>query len=398
MATVHPFRALRPAAAVCSAVASVPYDVISVPEARALYKGNPLSFLRVVRPEVDLPVGTDEHADEVYDTGARNLEHYAASNHSVLEEQPALYVYRLQTPEHSKSGLFCCVTVEEYLAGAIRKHENTRPPKVADRTRHLVTQRAHAEPVMLAYRDSEAVDALVGEVQQSDPLYDFVADDGVRHTAWQTFDTAPLIGALEKVPRLYVADGHHRCQAAAEAHQALGLPGTSVFPAVLFPVSQVRIMSYNRVVRGTGASDALAAAPIAWSAPTSQAEPECAGQVCAYMDGRWHVATLPPTRRDGVADTLDVARLSEYVLEPVFGIHDQRTDPNIAFVGGIRGVRALEQKVGALGDAVAFSMYPTSMEELILVSDANQLMPPKSTWFEPKLRSGLLVHGFDPVA
>ena len=395
MATLRPFRALRPVPAVCSAVASVPYDIVSVPEARVLAAGNPLSFLHVVRPEIDLPVGTDEHADAVYEIGAANLQHYINSEHSVRDEAPTLYVYRLEAAAHMQTGLFGCVSVAEYLNGTIKKHENTRPPKVADRTRHFVTQRAHAEPVMLAYRDSTVVEMQVEAVQQDDPLYDFVASDGVRHTVWRVSEYEPLVHAFADVPYLYIADGHHRCQAAAETHRALGLEGSASFPAVLFPVGQMRILPYNRIVRNVDAALDLLEAQIAQSPRAVQATPSKAGEVRVYSNGAWHLAALPATRRSSVADKLDVARLSEYILEPVFGIEDQRTDPNIEFVGGIRGTQALEERVNHLRDAVAFSMFATSMKELIDVSDADLLMPPKSTWFEPKLRSGILVNLFD---
>ena len=357
--------------------------------------GNPLSFLHVVRPEIDLPAGTDEHAYAVYQTGAANLQRYIGSVHSIRDEAPTLYVNRLEAAAHVQTGIFGCVSVTEYLDGTIKKHENTRPPKVADRTRHFVTQRAHAEPVILAYRDSAAVESQVEAIQQDYPLYDFVASDGVRHTVWQVSGYEPLVNALADVPYLYIADGHHRCQAAAEAHRALGLEGSASFPAVLFPVGQMRILPYNRIVRNVDAALDLLEARIEQSPRTMQASPSQPGEVHVYSNGAWRLATLPATRRSSVADKLDVARLSEFILEPVFGIADQRTDPNIEFVGGIRGTQALEKRVDRLRDAIAFSMFATSMKELIDVSDADLLMPPKSTWFEPKLRSGILVNLFD---
>ena len=357
--------------------------------------GNPHSFLHVVRPEIDLPVGTDEHADAVYETGAANLKRFIEAKHSVRDDVPTLYAYRLEAAGYAQTGIFGCVSVAEYLDGTIRRHENTRPPKVADRTRHIVAQRAHAEPVMLAYRDNPAVDAQVWAIQESDALYDFTAADGVRHSIWQIVDCGTLVDAFAAIENLYVADGHHRCQAAAEAHATLGIDGSASFPAVLFPVGQMRILPYNRVVHAANAHAALQSAPIEWRGGKSQAAPSRSGEVCAYANGTWQVGSLPPTRRATIADTLDVARLSEFVLEPAYGIADQRTDPNIEFVGGIRGTEALVRRVEQLQDAVAFSMFATSMEELIQVSDAYLLMPPKSTWFEPKLRSGLLVNLFD---
>jgi len=360
-----------------------------------LAEGNPLSFLHVVRPEIDLPIGTDEHADAVYETGATNLAAYVASTHSVRDANPALYVYRLAAEGYEQTGIFGCVAVQQYLDGTIKKHENTRPPKVADRTRHILTQNAHAEPVMLAYRDSAVVDAQVATIQKENPLYDFVSDDSVRHTIWQVPAYESLVEAFAEIPYLYVADGHHRCQAAAEAHKHLGgLEGSAAFPAVLFPVGQMRILPYNRIVVGADNALAVISAHVDLGPTTTQTAPENPGEVCVYAEGAWRVAILPPTRRPGVADRLDVARLGESVLEPAFGIMDQRTDPRIQFVGGIRGTQPLQDYVDQRDDAVAFSMFATSVEQLIDVSDANMLMPPKSTWFEPKLRSGLLVNLF----
>ena len=358
-----------------------------------LAAGNALSFLHIVRPEIDLPADTDEHDDAVYEMGASNLKQYADGAYSIRDEAPALYAYRLATDSHTQCGLFGCVSVAEYLDGTIRKHENTRPPKVADRMRHIVTQRAHAEPVMLAYRNCASVEEQIHGAQQHDPLYDFTAEDGVCHTLWPVHEYEALAGAFAAVSRLYIADGHHRCQAAAEAHAALGMEGSAGFPAVLFPADQMRILPYNRVVRVSG--NAVSTIKAHTVPAASQTVPTRPGEVCVYVDGAWRTATLPATRRDSIADTLDVARLSEFMLEPMFGIQDQRTDPSIEFVGGARGTQALEQRVDELRDAVAFSMYATSMQELMAVSDADRLMPPKSTWFEPKLRSGLLVNLID---
>ena len=397
MATIRPFRALRPVAEKCEAVASVPYDVISASEARSLAAGKPLSFLHVIRPEIDLPLGTDEHDDAVYDKGAANLRRFAQSPHSLQEEAPALYIYRLKLGVHQQTGLFGCVSVAEYDDNTILKHENTRPAKVKDRTRHILEQRAHAEPVNFAYRDSPVLARLIQDMQQREAIYDFTAEDGVRHTLWKVEEYAPLVHAFRNVEHLYVADGHHRCEAASEAYRQDGSAESAFFPAVLFPMRQVKIMPYNRIVGAIGPQDVLGAvaAHCAVERDTTQRSPTRPGDVCLYTEGRWHRATLPATRRQSVADRLDVARLSEFILAPIFGIHDQRTDPNIAFVGGIRGTEELERRVGASPGAVAFSMFATSIEELLDVSDAGLLMPPKSTWFEPKLRSGILVHLFD---
>ncbi len=406
MATVHPFRALRPVPGKAAAVASVPYDVVSVPEARRLAQGNPDSFLHIVRPEIDLPEGTDEHAEAVYERGAENLRRYARSSLSLQDAAPSLYVYRLVMQGRAQTGLFACVAVAEYDDDTILKHEKTRIDKEDDRTRHILAQRAHAEPVMITYRDDQAIDRLVADVQEGALLYDFTADDGVRHTLWKVPQAQPLVEAFWAVEKLYVADGHHRCKAASRAaetlratHSGSGTPEFAFFPAVLFPIGQMRILPYHRVVyRLPLSKDALLEelkARFGLETNVADPTPDIPGEICLYLDGHWHRLELPETRRETVADRLDVARLNEYLLEPILGIGDPRTDQNIHFVGGIRGTRALEQLVDAGEADLAISMYPTRIEELVAVSDAGLLMPPKSTWFEPKLRSGLLVHLFD---
>lgn len=405
MATLHPFRALRPRPEVAEEVACVPYDVINTEEARALAEGRPLSFLHIIRPEIDLPPGTDEHADEVYEKGAANLAHYAASDASIEEEEPSVYVYRLVMDGRSQTGIFGCVSVAEYDDDTILKHEKTRPAKEEDRTRHILLQEAHAEPVMLTYRERDAIDALVEEATASDPLYDFEAVDGVRHTIWSVPRTSELVAAFADVEKLYVADGHHRCKAASRAAAELRNDAEAgeeaeyeFFPAVLFPMREMRILPYNRIVRRIGRSaeellDALASR-FELRRDAGEKSPERPGEVCFYVGGSWHTLVLPPAGRSTAADELDVARLSEHVLEPILGIEDPRTDANIDFVGGIRGTAELERLVDGGKAELAISMYPTTVEELVAVSDAGLLMPPKSTWFEPKLRSGLLVHLF----
>jgi uncharacterized protein (DUF1015 family) len=408
MATIQPFRALRPVPEQAEAVASVPYDVISTPEARAMAAGQPDSFLHIIRPEIDLPDGIDEHDDAVYEKGAENLRRYAQSAISLQEEAPALYVYRLVMDGQAQTGLFGCVAVAEYDDDTILKHEKTRPDKEDDRTRHILTQRAHAEPVMLTYRDVEAVDRLVLGVQAGAPLYDFTADDGVRHTIWRAADPHPFVEAFASVEKLYVADGHHRCKAASRAAEALRgaqmeeEPAFAFFPAVLFPLGQMRILPYNRIVYRLPASPEAFFEGLAGvgdlEVDITDPHPTRPGEVCLYFQGQWHRLTLPQTRRPTVADRLDVARLGEWILEPLLGITDPRTDPNIDFVGGIRGTGALERRVDTGTAALAIAMYPTRIEELVDVSDAGLLMPPKSTWFEPKLRSGLLVHLFESLS
>ncbi len=385
--TLRPLRALRPTEESVEAVASVPYDVVTVAEARALAAGNPLSFLHVVRPEIDLPLGTGEHDDAVYAQGAQNLREFRTGSHSVVEDEAAFYVYRLAIGGHTQTGVFGCVSAEEYDAGLIVRHENTRPAKVADRVRHIRAQGAHAEPVILTYKRAPDIAGQVEQVKQTARLYDFVAPDGVRHTVWRA--PGSLEEAFRSVRRFYIADGHHRCEAASRASEG----GESAwFPAVLFPMDDLRILPYNRIVRKRISAPLIEAIEKTCGSvvEAASATPERKGDMCVFADGTWHLIRLPATRRHTVADTLDVARLSEFVLEPVFGIMDQRTDPHVSFVGGVRGTQALEVE----GGATSFSLFATSIDELVAVSDAGLLMPPKSTWFEPKLRSGILVHTF----
>ena len=384
---LRPFRALRPTEDCVEAVASVPYDVVTVAEARALASDSPLSFLHVVRPEIDLPPGTDEHDDAVYAKGAQNLRAFREGPHSVVEEESSLYVYRLAIGGHTQTGVFGCVSAGEYDAGRIVRHENTRPAKVADRVRHILEQGAHAEPVILTYRDVPEIDRQVEHIKQTARLFDFVAPDSVRHTVWRA--PGSLREAFRSVSRFYIADGHHRCEAASRASSG-GESGW--FPAVVFPMGDLRILPYNRIVRKRTSGPVIEAIEKTCGRvmASDSAVPKSKGEMCFYSEGAWHLVSLPATRRHTAADTLDVARLSEFVLEPVFGITDQRTDPHVSFVGGVRGTQALEVDSGT----TSFSLFATSIEELVAVSDAGLLMPPKSTWFEPKLRSGILVHTF----
>ncbi|PQJ35851.1 hypothetical protein BSZ35_15710 [Salinibacter sp. 10B] len=406
MATLHPFRAVRPRPEHLEEIASVPYDVVSTDEARDLADGKPRSFLHVARPEIDLDPGVDVHDDAVYEQGAANLREFVEADYTETDE-PSVYVYRLIMDGREQTGIFGCVSVAEYDGDTIVKHEETRPAKEDDRTRHILTQRAHAEPVMLTYRDQEAIHSLVDRVQKTEPLYDFEAEDGVQHTIWKVAGAEGLVDAFREVEHLYIADGHHRCKAASRAAAQLReaddealdeTPGYEMFPAVIFPMSNMHIMAYNRLVYDLPESPADF---LNWLDEQFEVErdiddpvPSMKGVICLYLDGAWHRMALPPSKGVRVVDQLDVARLSEYVLEPHLDITDPRRDPNIDFVGGIRGTDELEQRVDSGEADLAVSMYPTSIEELVAVSDEGSLMPPKSTWFEPKLRSGLLVHDF----
>ena len=398
MAHLHPFRALRPVPSKAAEVACVPYDVINSSEARELAEGKPASFLHVIRPEIDLEVGTDEHADIVYATGASNLRAFAKGDDSLQEAVPSLYVYRLIMDGRSQTGIFGCVSVDDYDNDVILKHELTRPVKEDDRTRHILEQQAHAEPVMLTFKDDEGVATEIGSTMETEALYDLTADDGVRHTIWRVTNPDRLVNQFQRIRNLYVADGHHRCKAASRAaSERQGNDEARFFPAVLFPMGDMAILAYNRIVRTLPEGSAAFISRLQESfglKPTDRPVPAAKGDICLYVDGRWYTMTLPPSSGTQVVDQLDVSRLSEFLLHPLLNISDPRTDPNIDFVGGIRGTSELEKRVDSGDAALAISMWPTSIQELVDVSDAGLLMPPKSTWFEPKLRSGLLIHLF----
>jgi uncharacterized protein (DUF1015 family) len=400
MAILHPFRAVRPKPEFAESIASVPYDVISSLEARQMAAGNKLSFLHVIRPEIDLHEDVDDHDEAVYRRGAANLKDFVAGPHTLREDDPSLYVYRIIMDGRSQTGIFGCVAVSDYDSDVILKHELTRPVKEDDRTRHIIEQKAHAEPIMLTFRDQDEVGRLMSSCQEGRPLYDFATPDGVQHTIWRFKTAGPVVKAFEAVPKLYVADGHHRCKAAsrAAAERSAGpRDEASFFPAVLFPMGQMDIMAYNRIIRKLPDTETafLAELEVRFGVnPEAGPMPDHKGAISVYLDGQWFGIELPPAEVDSVAGRLDVGRLTEHILEPMLDITDPRRDANIDFVGGIRGTSHLEALVDSGAAQLAISMYPTSIEELVEVSDAGLLMPPKSTWFEPKLRSGLLVHLF----
>ena len=410
MSVLRPFRALRPPAPLAPEVASVPYDVVNTIEARALAEGKPRSFLHVTRPEIDLPDETGPYEDAVYEKAAENLHRTLAEGWLEEDREPGLLIYRLIDGSHQQTGVVGCCSVDEYDDDLIVKHERTRPDKEDDRTRHLLTLSAHAEPVFLAHRPDAEIERLVEEATQGAPLYDHTAEDGVRHLIWQAPDPSSLVESFAALPRLYVADGHHRSASASRARAArseanpaghTGEEEYNFFLATVFPADRLQILAYNRVVQdlaGKSTAELLAGVrerlEIQAGAPS---RPERRGEVSLYVDGAWHRLTLPapdsPDSDDPVG-SLDITRLQATVLAPLLGIGDPRTDPRIGFVGGSRGPEELERRVDSGIDAVAFSLYPTSMEELMAVADAGLMMPPKSTWFEPKLRSGLFVHRF----
>ncbi len=408
MATIRPFRAWRPRPELAAQVASPPYDVLSSAEARDMAKDNPLSFLRVSKPEIDLATDIDHYDDVVYAMGAANLRRLIATGVLQAEPAPCLYLYRQRMGEHVQTGLVAGASVDEYEQDLIKKHEFTRKVKEDDRTRHADSMNASAEPVFLTYKAAPEIDALVARLTAAAPLYDFVADDGIQHVVWvvgAAADQAALIAAFARVPELYVADGHHRSaagtriralrRAANPAHR--GDEEYNFFLSVIFPHNQMMIMDYNRVVRDLhGLSSETFLARIADDftvTPSENGRPAAATHFGMYLGGRWYDLAARPHCL-GNADPvkrLDVSILQDRLLAPVLGIGDPRTDERIDFVGGIRGLGELERKVQSGTFAVAFALYPTSITQLFEVADAGQVMPPKSTWFEPKLRSGLLV-------
>lgn len=403
MAVVHPFKAWRPTRDNVKEVACVPYDVISAEEARKLASGKPRSFLHVIRPEIDLPKNISFNDDRVYKKGAENLKRFISNDILRQENDSSIYVYRLVWEGRSQTGVFTCVSVDDYDNEVILKHELTRPVKEDDRTRHILTQSAHAEPVMMTYKDHGSLDELTNEtIENQDPIFDFTAEDGVQHTLWKVNKTSGFVDGFDEVEKLYIADGHHRCKSASRAaaekrdnsNNHTGNEEYNFFPAVLFPMSQMEILAYNRIVHSVPENFTDQLNEHLVSLENAAPQPSNKGEISIYVDGKWLGFKLPVAEQPNSVEKLDAHRLQSFVLQPILGINDPRRDENISFVGGIRGTGELEKLVDTGKAAAAFSMYPTSIDELVEVSDEGMLMPPKSTWFEPKLRSGLLVHTF----
>ena len=414
MATVRPFRALRPRSFEALRVAAVPYDVVNADEARALAAGNPLSFLRVSRAEIELPAGTGPYSEDVYRRAAQNLEALRQST-LVVEDAASLYLYRLRVGGHEQTGVAACYSLDEYDRGVIKKHERTRRDKEDDRTRHMLTVGAQTGPVFLIYRRRAEIDRIVALALEAEPIVDFEAADGVRHTIWRMNGEAgdALVEAAGRIPALYIADGHHRAASAARARvemrqrrlaglgEASAASGNddaedSTFLAVAFPDHQVRILPYNRVVKdlaGLSPAGFLEEVRRRFELEQGPAVPTRSGEFAMYTKGSWY--TLRPRVSQDASNAiaaLDVSVLQDELLAPVLKIVDARTDTRIEFVGGARGTSELERLVDSGRAAVAFSLYPVSVDALMAVSDAGTIMPPKSTWFEPKLRDGLLIH------
>jgi len=405
------FRALRPRPELAARVAAVPYDVVSRTEAAALADGNPDSFLHVGRADIDLPADTDPYDPRVYAAAKAALDRLVVAGALVRDAEPGLFLYRQVMDGRAQTGVVGCVHVDDYERDVIRKHEKTRKDKEDDRTRHVLTLHAHAEPVFLTYRPRAELDRIAAAATAKPPLYDFTAPDGVRHTVWRVPNARPWLDTFAAVPVAYVADGHHRSASAWRAgrERRAANPGHTGdeeynwFPAVLFPSSELRILPYNRLVKDlNGLSPAGFRArlgEVGRVEPTTEPAPPAPGSFCLFFDGRWERLTIDPAsidRRDPVR-SLDVSLLQDRVLGPILGITDPRTDKRVDFVGGVRGPAELERRVRSGEMALAVSMYPTTIEQLLVVADAGEIMPPKSTWFEPKLRSGLFVHELDQV-
>ena len=422
---VKPFAAVRPTASVADQVAALPYDVYDRVEAAAAVDGEPLSFLNIDRPETQFSADVDMYAPEVYAKARELFDARRADGTFVTEPAPCFYLYELTMNERSQTGVVACCAIDDYLENVIKKHENTLEKKELDRIRHIDALDAQTGPIFLTYRDSDAIDILVAAVKKTAPLYDFAGEDGVTHRVWRMAAAseetacsqayAGLVAAFAKVPCAYIADGHHRAASAVKVGLARreANPGYdrteefNYFMSVLFPASQLSILAYNRVVRDLNGltKDEFLDALAGENGPfeiihkqESQLEPIDKGAVGMYLDREWYgLGVKPEFESSDPVEGLDVSILQEKVLAPILGIGDPRTDGRIEFVGGIRGLRELERKVNRIdargdGPAVAFAMFPTSIDELLDVADAGRLMPPKSTWFEPKLRSGLFAH------
>ena len=403
---VTAFSALRPNPEVASRVASVPYDVVDRREAKALVADEPLSFLRVGRAETTLDDEVDAYAAEVYQQAKTNLQALVDGGSLVSEDSPSLYLYRLTWKGRSQHGVVGAYSVEAYRTGRIKKHEKTRQVKEDDRTNHILTTEAQTGPVFLVHRPSAEIQGLSEAMVNGDqsPLFSFVAVDGVEHTIWRIEDVDAWESALDAAGDFYIADGHHRAASAERTATKLGAGPehpASRFLAVAFPTDQVKILSYHRILtefNGHSAEEIVAQAVEKFSAspitdldgglPTEPSP----GSVAMYLEGRWHKLSLGKPAGSSVADSLDSAVLQREFLEPVFGIKDVRADDRIGFVGGIRGLGELKQRVDQGRAAVAFAMAATTLDDLLAVSDHDEIMPPKSTWFEPKLRDGLLIH------
>lgn len=411
MSILRPFRAVRPAEGLASSIAALPYDVYTTEEARRAAKAAPLSFLRIDRAETQFPEGTDMYSDRVYEKARDLLSGMIADRSFIQEDIPCYYIYSLTMNGRTQSGIVGCASIDDYLSGTILKHENTLEKKELDRIRHVDACSAQTGPIFLTFRPVAQLREIMKRIQQDAAIYDFVSEDGIRHQAWRIScpdDIREIACIFSGIPHLYIADGHHRAASAvkvglkrrAEDPDFSGSEEYNYFLSVLFPSDELKIYDYNRVVtdkNGYTFNELLGMIKNRFEVTEIGSEPfhpSRKGEFGMYCGQNWYRlrAASVPDDSDPVK-SLDVSVLQDMILEPILGIRDPRTDPRIQFVGGIRGLGELEEKADASG-GIAFSMYPTSMDELLRVADAGMLMPPKSTWFEPKLRSGLFIHRF----
>ena len=402
MATIKPFTALRPNPELAARICELPYDVLSSDEARGRAAGNPSSFFHVSRPEVDLPPGTDAYTPEVYARGRENFQKLILQGALKQDAQPCFYLYRQIMGQHSQTGIVAVASCEEYQRGIIKKHELTRVDKEDDRIRHIEALNAQTGPVFLAHRAGVVFDKMIAGKTSGKPDVDFTAGDGVRHTSWTISDADDIRfveQAFAQVPQLYIADGHHRSAAAARVFQNReGAGGSGQFLAVIFPHDRMQILPYNRVLKdlnGHSPEQLLKELEAVLTiSKNGNAIPGQKHEIGLYLQGKWHtlIFKLPFITAEDPLKKLDVELLQQHVLAPVFGIENPRTSKRIHFVGGIRGASELEKLVNSGEYACAFSMFPTGMDDLMAVADAGEIMPPKSTWFEPKLRDGMFCH------
>ncbi len=405
MITISPFKALRPAAEIAKQLASRPYDVLNSKEAKVEAQGNNVSFLHITKSEIDLPDTIDIHAADVYEKAKENLDAFISRKILFRETKACYYIYELQMNGKSQTGLVCGSSVDDYENGLIKKHEFTRPEKEQDRIAHIKTTGAQTGNVFLAYRNVAELDAVIDKWKLRSPVYNFTADDHIQHTIWivNDDDTIENISKLfkEKVPCTYIADGHHRAASAAKVRATLGSlapEGANIFLTTLFPADQLYIMDYNRVVtdlNGLHYDDFLAALKKYFSVETAEKafSPAKLHDIGMYLNNQWYCLTAHENSytEDPIA-VLDISILQNNLLDPILNIKDQRTDKRIDFIGGIRGLQELEKRVNSGEMAVAFSLHPVTIQQLFAIADSGQVMPPKSTWFEPKLRDGLLTH------
>lgn len=411
MAKITPFKGLRPKPELASKVATLPYDVVNVEEARA-YKDNPYHFYHVTRSEIDLPAGVDVHTQQVYDKAKENLDQMVADGVMFQDNEPCYYIYELVMDGRSQTGLICGSSLEDYNNGIVKKHEFTRPEKELDRINHIKTTRAQTGIVFLAYNDNDDVNTIIENWKKDHkPTYDFTAEDGIKHTLW-VVDEYPKVASItrifdEQIPATYIADGHHRAASAAKVAHEMAENGLSIsgdesfnyFITCVFPESQLKILDYNRVVKdlhGMSSADFINSLKNDFevSEPMTTAyRPAKPHEFGMYIDGKWYKLTVKPgTFSNDPIGILDVSILQNNVLSKLLNINDPRTDKRVDFVGGIRGLGELEKRVNSGDMAAAFSCYPVSLKQLFDIADSGNVMPPKSTWFEPKLRDGLVVH------